>query len=585
MKAKTSTSGVLLAMCALAIIAIAWGTFFAPSVRGRYPVAVKDRGNGQIIVAARAPEMTGIAIGDAVDFSHLTFGDRLRLQIGHATPGTALTIRVRHAGRWSDRTVVAKARPINWQTTISTLFALTVGELVVGLIALRRPTIATAALVFAAANPIPSEAAVAQFSWLPDPLFSVVAVTMLVTITNWPAIALVPFITRFPNVPTSRSGRRIIIVGDAAFWTCGVLSFIRFLPDPVFLSSWTFFDNASTTAIATVCWIFALLAYLRVHGEDRRRIGWVIVGYAFTALGSLFFNVLDENYLISGWTNPLIPATLDLLVVTQIAFPIALAYAVLRHRVLDLGFVINRGLVYTIVTLAVVVVVSLVDWLSGRLISESRLALAIEALVTVSLGVALNGIHARIESLVERVFFRTRHIAERKLKRAIDALAFATTQAAIDIVITSEAAEILGLRSATVFRLGDAGSFIPMQVAHGTDVPAPLDENSVVVRTIRAEERVVYISDLPAHERALPLGPDGPILAVPIVARHALVGIAVYGALEDGTAPDPELTELLAKLCAAAAAASLAVQASELQLQLDDLRERFDMTRLPQQIA
>jgi hypothetical protein len=582
-KGTTSVRGVLLAVCALIVIAIGWGEFYSPAVQGRFPIRVSDDGRGPHVSAIRPhADISGIAIGDPIDLASLSRGERLRLQLSSSI-GSTLVVRIRHAGRWSSHTLTAIPRTINPWSIITELFTLTIGELIVGMIALRRPSIATAALIFAASNPITSAGAAAQFSWLPDPLFTIVGAAVLIAFTSWPSTAVIPFITRFPRSEHTRSGRVAMGIGDGVFWSCGAFSLVEIIWEPVLLNTWSVLDNAVTIVVAVLCWAFALHAILRVRGEDRRRIGWVIAGYGVAALAALTFNLLDAGVLKTTTATAIVSVALNLSTALQIAFPIALAYAVLRHRVLDLGFVVNRGLVYTLVTATVVVVVSFIDWLSGRLIGETRLALAAEAAVTVTLGVALSRIHARVETIVERIFFHKRHIAERKLDRAIAALAFATTQAAIDTVVTGEAAAVLGLRSAAIFRLSEDGSFTAVQTARGLPLPAPLDENSVLVRTMRAEERVVFIADLPTDLEALGTDFDAPMLAIPIVTRHTLVGLALYGPLDDGTALDPELTDLLARLCAASGFASTAVQAAQSQAQISEITNRLHATE--QQLA
>jgi len=62
-------------------------------------------------------------------------------------------------------------------------------------------------------------------------------------------------------------------------------------------------------------------------------------------------------------------------------------------------------------------------------------------------------------------------------------------------------------------------------------------------------------------------------LAVPVADRHALLGFTLYGALSDGTAPDPELVDLLGQLGSAAAAASAYVEARAARSRLADVEK------------
>jgi hypothetical protein len=69
---------------------------------------VGDDGQGAYVARVRnvpAKYTAGVAPGDRLDLSTLSYAQRWRLQTG-GPRGYALTLRVRHAGVWSDRVVV-----------------------------------------------------------------------------------------------------------------------------------------------------------------------------------------------------------------------------------------------------------------------------------------------------------------------------------------------------------------------------------------------------------------------------------------------------------------------------------------------
>ena len=57
-----------------------------------------------------------------------------------------------------------------------------------------------------------------------------------------------------------------------------------------------------------------------------------------------------------------------------VIMPISVMYAVLKHRVLDVNFVLNRALVYGILSVFVIAFVSLLDWFAGHVIAGERFA-------------------------------------------------------------------------------------------------------------------------------------------------------------------------------------------------------------------
>jgi hypothetical protein len=577
--------GVALAFLAGLVIIVGWGETFSPTSHWLYPISVADEGAGPVVLRVRGPAdmivPPNVRPGDAVDVESLGLVRRIRLEAG-APPGTTFTVRIRSDGVWSTHTLTAYHAPSRpFVQTWAFLFDVTVGGLIVGVVAFRRPSLATAALVFWSANAITSLGAATLFLWLPDPFFSIWAVLSLTIFTSWPAIALVPFITRFPRPADTRDARLRVAAGDALFWVYGCASLFEFLNEPLILRSWPQFDTFMIyfSTIASVA--FAALAFAAVRGEDRRRIGWVIAGYVIASIGSLGFNLLDSIVYSTRSTSgesAWFVVAISTAVLAEVAFPIALAYAVLRYRVLDIGFVVNRAIVYAFVTATIVVVISFVDWLSGKLISESRIAVAAEAAVTIAFGVALHAVHSRIEKFVDRFIFRARYVAERRMQSAIDALAFATSERAIDLALVEEATTILSLRCAAVYRMSEtSGDFRLCETVGWPEASASsLDENSLLVRTVRAQERTLFIADLGVVDPTLPAGEHGPTVAVPIATQHTVLGIALYGNDREGASPDPEILGLLGRLCSSAATAYSNVESRALRLQVIELQQRLE---------
>jgi hypothetical protein len=352
---------------------------------------------------------------------------------------------------------------------------------------------------------------------------------------------------------------------DAIFWLSAIVCLAQILYEPVIFGSWTPFDILAPFVLLLLALLFAALVYRDIVGEARRRVSWVIAGVVVSALAYAGFNTLPPLFLVEGNTPTLATVLADVFQLLSCALPIALAYAVLRHRVLDIGFALNRTLVYGTMTALVVVVVSLVDWLTSRMLSEQRLALAIEAGVTIGLGFILNWLHGKIERLIDRVVFRARHIAEKRIEYRIGALAFASSASAVDDALGVEAAHILALASAAVFtRLGSSEPFA-CKASTGWENASlrTFDDDSLLVRTLLSLERPIVLDDVAIHLEGAPHGNERPMIAIPMVAQHELQGFALYGNHHEGTLPDPEEIALLAKLCAAAENAYGAIEARQ----------------------
>ena len=577
MTSRPGLSGALVAVFATVLLIFAWMEAFAPATHSGFTLIVRDDGAGHVVVRKKDPDVA-VALGDQVDLGSLTFPQRFRLQTG-SPPGTSITVRILHNGVWAPVSMKAKAHPVRPTFVNLTLLAFTTLALVVfAIIGVRRPSIGTAALVFLAASLLNAPRVASIFSWLPDSLYAPTATVIVSLLTEFPIFAVLVFLTRFPRNPEQPKARLRMRIGDgiviAAIAPCTFFT----LAEPVVFQ--TFAVGHYTFQIVGIITgaFFAITAYREASGEDRQRIGWVLVGLMASDV-----SLIIENVAYLSWPSATVRNVLFLTsYVLSAVLPLSLGYAVLRYRVIDLGFVVNRTLVYAVVTALIVVVVSFVDWISGKLINETRLALAAEAGVTILLGVTLNTVHSRIERIVDRLVFRQRYLAERKLRNRLDALSFATSDAAIDAALTDEIVDILRLRSAAVFRVNsEDGAFVRRRSVAWTEADGhSFDCNSLIVRSIRAADKPFFLADLGVSDFACPRGDAMPMLAVPVATQKDFVGFALYGGVRDGTAPDPEIVAHLAELSAAAATTYALVEARKWRERYFDLQRAIEPQRL-----
>ena len=96
------------------------------------------------------------------------------------------------------------------------------------------------------------------------------------------------------------------------------------------------------------------------------------------------------------------------------AIPFGLANVILRHRVIDVGFVINRAVVYSAVSIIIVGIIVIVETLTSRFVEQHSRAgsMAVQLAVALVLGFSIRFINARVERAVDRVLFRQRHLDE-----------------------------------------------------------------------------------------------------------------------------------------------------------------------------
>ena len=165
-----------------------------------------------------------------------------------------------------------------------------------------------------------------------------------------------------------------------------------------------------------------VLRYRRSRGEERQQIKWIALAASF--VGVMYLIAMAASAMLPSeetWFAAGSPLWLDLLLYAALlsftAVPIAVGFAVLRHRLYDIDLLINRALVYAALTatLALVYTGSVVGLqyvfraLSGQ---ESTLAVVASTLVIAALFTPLR---RRVQALVDRRFYRRKYDAAKTL--------------------------------------------------------------------------------------------------------------------------------------------------------------------------
>jgi hypothetical protein len=161
-------------------------------------------------------------------------------------------------------------------------------------------------------------------------------------------------------------------------------------------------------AVFPVAGVLSLLSYValytrmrRARGEERQQVRWVAVGSA-PALIELVFQPFV----------PLLQTGLGSLI-SLAPMIMCVAVAVFRYRLYDLGRLLNRALVYALVTatLAAVYVAGVLG--VGRLFTAGRPSDATVAAVTLLCAVLFRPLRTAVQEQVDRRFNRRRYDAER----------------------------------------------------------------------------------------------------------------------------------------------------------------------------
>jgi hypothetical protein len=376
------------------------------------------------------------------------------------------------------------------------------------------------------------------------------------------AVGLMEFALRFPEDRTEGWRRAIERTVPILLGACAVVAAWITYREATVSITWDLETNLhgiGPLPFYAVAWISLIGCYRRSKGIDRLRLRWAIVG--------VFFGTL-----VMGWTLPILAAgatkalwlqypdemqflaVQSLSTLAYIVVPLTLGYAIVRHRVIDVEFVVNRAIALGAIAALLGGIFVLLDWLFTNYVLQTRWQTAIGMAVAFALGWLVRSERRRLIDLVDALFFRKRHAIMGRVRALRLDLEIETQPERIDETIVTRAAEVLNLDSAALFVRTTDGGFVRQSAVGWPSGTAwhLFSDDRVVSEIIKHDRRAARIGEKTWAAIRVPDGVARPVLAVPIGSARS--AFALYGAHADGRDIDPDETRGLFDLCAAAAA-------------------------------
>jgi hypothetical protein len=530
------------------------GTLLRPCVRADFTV--------RCVVPGTPEASSGLEIGDRIVPSSLSLVGRI---------GFLNTYFFRNGERFTF-TVIRQGSPLSISMLIdvpagANTFGLTlikrgsatVFVIIAGALLLLRPSRMTWGFFLYAIGSINGSALYYRF--LPAPAYTALVESLVLVVATCTVTGLWMFGSRFPDEEAvgwrSAIGRAAPIAG-IALGVANVAARQAFV-DGIALSPLVLkvIGICFTTAIVTG--LAGLVGgYINTSADRRQRLKWVVAGFAVYIVANAYANVISPNLPDGGWPAAWTAAgwTVDVLAGLQIAIPLTVAYAILKHHVLDVNFVFSRAVVYGVLTTIIVGIFVAAEWLIGHVLDLQRVASVVNLGIAIGFGFGLNGMHRRVDDLVDRVIFRKRHLAESRLERVGAGIAHAASDDAVSTALVDEPAHAFDLTSAAVFRRRDDGCFSRAASFGWPDgAAASLPSDDRIVLHMQGERGPMRLDDIIRRQADLPQGANAPIVAFPLIVRHQLEGLVLFGPHVTGEDIDPDETRTLARLTASAAAA------------------------------
>jgi hypothetical protein len=166
-----------------------------------------------------------------------------------------------------------------------------------------------------------------------------------------------------------------------------------------------------------------VLRYRRSGGEERQQVKWIAFAASFVGLVALITVVSTQMFapesLETAGTQPLwLELLQDVELLSLAGVPVAVGFAILRHRLYDIDVVINRTLVYGSLTAMLVAVyygsVVILQYIFRALSGgESQFAIVASTLAIAAL---FNPLRRRVQGFVDRRFYRRKYDAAKTLE-------------------------------------------------------------------------------------------------------------------------------------------------------------------------
>ena len=528
-------------------------------------------GNTQVvhrILRGSSGDRAGIKPGD-----HVRWDDPSQSYSEHL-PGGQIPLTVEHGG--VKKRVMLQLAPTVWAPQMVTqifdfgIAALNILAIILGvLITLRRQLHATvlwlsAAVIFNTAYGLPIP------YWLCAPALAGTAYLVYYAAQLLAPVAILGFSFAYRLEITGRSGHATtaifaVFAGSQFIFLCLDAMATVYRSNVFFLGDAGETTVAAATALGTALTIgiFAI-GRREAAASQKDRFGIMIPSLLLYYSQPLFGYLAHTSPMGFSPFNPLLWACL----IAPLLGLVGMTYALLTHRVVDLGFAINRTLTFGVLSFAILLTFWFAEWGIEHLLPRE----AVEANAVVSAATAL-GLFLVFERarewakhLVEAVFFRSWRENEERLNRFVREAAFITKESALCSAAICEFERFTG--GAAVGLFWSDGEDFKLRVGS--------DFGSGTCISADAPTLVRLRHDRTLEEQPLP----GVELLLPIMLRASISGFFLVAAKRSGELYRPDERDALANAAQRVGQDIAAMEIDRYELLTAQLRTNNDQLRL-----
>jgi signal transduction histidine kinase len=230
---------------------------------------------------------------------------------------------------------------------------------------------------------------------------------------GWPAfVALIVIFLTAPDGHLASPRWRWAIwvtVGGLLLHTLGSL----LTPPANFVYGHQYSGHAAPTVLLTVGYLLVAVGLIasaasllvrlrRAKDDERRQLLWIATSAVLLAVGVVVILAVPRIQGVEGTWLAGLPLRL-----AQVAVPVCVAVAVLRHRLLQIDLIVNRALILTFVTIIVAGGYVLVVVAVGRVVSGGTAGFWPSLLATAAVAIAFQPLRSKVIRVADRLAFGT----------------------------------------------------------------------------------------------------------------------------------------------------------------------------------
>ena len=238
---------------------------------------------------------------------------------------------------------------------------------------------------------------------------------------------------------------------------------------------------------------------------------------------------------------------------SALIFISVIAYAILKHQLMDIEVVLRKGLIYSLLVGLLTALYLSGVFLFGNYLGSRKSAASILFTIfsIIFFSLTFQPLRDKIQEFIDKVFFRGKYDYQKTLKElSLVARSIAGLDELLDKVLTA-IVSVIKLNNASIYVLDKRGGKYFARKSIGIDIKKALPENDDIIKQLASrKEAVMYdeVSKTPGKISGF-MKEIGAAIIFPIITKEELIGFLCLGEKLSGEVYSDEDIDLLTTLC------------------------------------